>query len=463
MGVACFTVEVGQAADEQGIQEVLYELTRWRSVPCVFVKQQLIGGWEETLQAHKEGKLHALLEINKGTPVMNTYDYDLIILGGGSGGLAAAKEAAKYEKKVMVLDFVSPTPRGNRWGLGGTCVNVGCIPKKLMHQATLLGKALNDACIFGWEIKQQVHHNWNSLRDCIQEYIASLNWNYGVSLRENSITYMNAYGEFVGSHKIKAKDSKGKETFYTAEVFIISTGERPMYLGIPGDKEYCITSDDLFSFPYCPGKTLIVGASYVALECAGILAGLGLEVTVMVRSVLLRGFDQQMANKIGDHMEESGIKFIRHFVPTKVGSVLQKEHLNLRCDYENVPTTIFTPLEYGTCGLSEERAIEKYGERDIEVYHSHFFPLEWTLTSKDKNKCYAKIICRIKDNYRVIGFHLFGPNAGEITQGFAAAMKCGITKEQLDSTIGIHPVCAEIFINLTATKRSGADIRVSGC
>uniref|UniRef100_M3XHB1 Uncharacterized protein n=1 Tax=Latimeria chalumnae TaxID=7897 RepID=M3XHB1_LATCH len=330
MGVACFTVEVGQAADEQGIQEVLYELTRWRSVPCVFVKQQLIGGWEETLQAHKEGKLHALLEINKGTPVMNTYDYDLIILGGGSGGLAAAKEAAKYEKKVMVLDFVSPTPRGNRWGLGGTCVNVGCIPKKLMHQATLLGKALNDACIFGWEIKQQVHHNWNSLRDCIQEYIASLNWNYGVSLRENSITYMNAYGEFVGSHKIKAKDSKGKETFYTAEVFIISTGERPMYLGIPGDKEYCITSDDLFSFPYCPGKTLIVGASYVALECAGILAGLGLEVTVMVRSVLLRGFDQQMANKIGDHMEESGIKFIRHFVPTKVGSVLQKEHLNLR-------------------------------------------------------------------------------------------------------------------------------------
>ncbi|KFP55364.1 Thioredoxin reductase 1, cytoplasmic, partial [Cathartes aura] len=115
-----------------------------------------------------------------------------------------------------------------------------------------------------------------------------------------------------------------------------------------------------------------------------------------------------------------------------------------KCDYVNVPTTVFTPLEYGACGYSEETAVEKFGEENIEVYHSHFWPLEWTVPSRDNNKCYAKIICNIPDNERVIGFHVLGPNAGEVTQGFAAAIKCGITKEQLDSTIGIHPVCAEV-------------------
>ncbi|NXC16527.1 TRXR1 reductase, partial [Corythaeola cristata] len=115
-----------------------------------------------------------------------------------------------------------------------------------------------------------------------------------------------------------------------------------------------------------------------------------------------------------------------------------------KCDYVNVPTTVFTPLEYGACGYSEEAAVEKFGEENIEVYHSHFWPLEWTVPSRDNNKCYAKIICNIQDNERVIGFHVLGPNAGEVTQGFAAAIKCGMTKEQLDSTIGIHPVCAEV-------------------
>uniref|UniRef100_UPI002953B21F thioredoxin reductase 1, cytoplasmic-like n=1 Tax=Panthera onca TaxID=9690 RepID=UPI002953B21F len=118
-----------------------------------------------------------------------------------------------------------------------------------------------------------------------------------------------------------ATNNKGKEKIYTAEKFLIATGERPRYLGIPGDKEFCISSDDLFSLPYCPGKTLVVGASYVALECAGFLAGIGLDVTVMVRSILLRGFDQDMANKIGEHMEEHGVKFIKQFIPIKVEQI----------------------------------------------------------------------------------------------------------------------------------------------
>uniref|UniRef100_A0A8C7A4H0 FAD/NAD(P)-binding domain-containing protein n=1 Tax=Nothoprocta perdicaria TaxID=30464 RepID=A0A8C7A4H0_NOTPE len=106
-----------------------------------------------SLQARKEGDLRKLLEMNGQVP--HTYDYDLIVIGGGSGGLAAAKEAAKYDKKVMVLDFVTPTPLGTSWGLGGTCVNVGCIPKKLMHQAALLGQALQDARKFGWQFTEE--------------------------------------------------------------------------------------------------------------------------------------------------------------------------------------------------------------------------------------------------------------------------------------------------------------------
>ncbi|XP_010564625.1 PREDICTED: thioredoxin reductase 1, cytoplasmic isoform X3 [Haliaeetus leucocephalus] len=466
--------------------------------------------------------------MNGHTPMLHAYDYDLIVIGGGSGGLAAAKEAAKYEKKVMVLDFVTPTPLGNSWGLGGTCVNVGCIPKKLMHQAALLGQALQDSRKFGWQFTEEVEHNWMTMTESVQNYIGSLNWGYRVALREKKVTYENAYGEFVGPHTVKATNKRGVEKLYTAERFLIATGERPRYLDIPGDKEYCISSDDLFSLPYCPGKTLVVGASYVALECAGFLAGLGLDVTVMVRSILLRGFDQDIANKIGEYMEEHGINFIREFVPIKVllaigrdactrkigldkvgvkvnektgkipvndeeqtnvpyiyavGDILQ-DKLELtpvaiqagrllvqrlyagatnKCDYVNVPTTVFTPLEYGACGYSEEAAVEKFGEENIEVYHSHFWPLEWTVPSRDNNKCYAKIICNIQDNERVIGFHVLGPNAGEVTQGFAAAIKCGITKEQLDSTIGIHPVCAEIFTTLSVTKRSGENILQAGC
>ncbi|KFQ33090.1 Thioredoxin reductase 3, partial [Mesitornis unicolor] len=391
-------------------------------------------------------------------------DYDLIIIGGGSGGLACSKEAAALGKKVMVLDYVVPTPLGTSWGLGGTCVNVGCIPKKLMHQAALLGQALQDSRKYGWQYEEQVKHNWEVMVEAIQNYIGSLNWGYRVSLREKSVTYLNSYGEFIEPHKIKVCTVKGQVTYHTAETFVLATGERPRYLGIPGDKEYCITSDDLFSLPYCPGKTLVVGASYVALECAGFLAGLGLDVTVMVRSILLRGFDQEMAERIGAYMETHGVKFIRNLqifqqverleegmpgrlkvtakstegpeifeeeyntvliaigrdactrnigletIGVKINEkngkvpVNDEEQTNVpyvyaigdildgkleltpvaiqagkllarrlyggsstKCDYINVPTTVFTPLEYGSCGLAEERAVEEYGKQNLEV------------------------------------------------------------------------------------------------
>ncbi|XP_034023308.1 thioredoxin reductase 3 [Thalassophryne amazonica] len=549
--VDCKVVELDLIEDGANYQDLLQEMSGQRSVPNVFINKKHLGGCDKTMQAHEDGSLQQLLT--------EDYEYDLIVIGGGSGGLACSKEAATLGKKVMVLDYVVPTPKGTTWGLGGTCVNVGCIPKKLMHQTALLSIAMQDARKFGWEFDETVKHNWETMKTAINNYISSLNWANKVALRNKKVNYVNAYAEFVDPHKIKATDKKGKETFHTAAKFVLATGERPRYLGIPGDKEYCITSDDLFSLPYCPGKTLLIGASYVSLECGGFLAGLGLDVTIMVRSILLRGFDQDMANRAGQHMEEHGIKFLHRCIPLKIEQleagtpgrlkvmakftdtdeiiegeyntvliavgrdactdkialdkagvkvnakngkipVNDEEQTNvphiyaigdildgkweltpvaiqagkmlarrlyggskMKCDYINVPTTVFTPLEYGSCGLSEERALEIYGQDNIVVFHSLFWPLEFTVPSRDNNQCYAKIICNKLDSDRVIGFHYLGPNAGEVTQGFGAAMKCGATKEQLDGTIGIHPTCAEVFTTLEVTKSSGADMAQAGC
>lgn len=556
LGVDFKPLELDTIENGVEVQQVLLEMYGQKTVPNVFIGGQHVGGCDSTLKLHAEDRLLPMIrgELDEGR-----YEYDLIVIGGGSGGLAAAKEASALGAKVACLDFVKPSPQGTTWGLGGTCVNVGCIPKKLMHQAALLGHNLDDARKFGWTFGNEVEHNWQTMTNAIQDHIASLNWGYKVSLRTAKVTYVNAYAEFAGPHKIKCTDGKGQVKEMTSKYFIIATGGRPKYPGIPGIKEYCISSDDLFSLPYCPGKTLVIGASYVSLECAGFLKALGLDVTVMVRSILLRGFDQQMAELIGNYMQNEGMKFIRPCVPTKVerieegkpglyrvtasmaedgtevveeyntvmmavgrdpctselhlenvgvkvnpktgyvicgddesttcpyvyavgdiveglpeltpvaiqaGRLLAKRLFGgatLKCDYVNVPTTVFTPLEYGCVGLSEEDAIARYGPEDIQVYHSNFTPLEWTVPHREENACYAKLICVTSENEKVVGLHVLGPNAGEITQGWTIGIKLGATKADFDNAIGIHPTCAEVFTTLNVTKDSGESAAASGC
>jgi len=161
-------------------------------------------------------------------------------------------------------------------------------------------------------------HNWEEMISNVQNHIKGLNWGYKSEMIKAKVKYFNAYAEFVDAHTIKTDNGKGKVEQITADKIVIATGGRPSYPDIPGDKEFGITSDDLFSLKKAPGKTLVVGASYVALECAGFLAAYGYDTTVMVRSIFLRGFDQDMANRIGDFMEKHKTKFIRKATPSKL-------------------------------------------------------------------------------------------------------------------------------------------------
>ncbi|KPP59886.1 thioredoxin reductase 3-like [Scleropages formosus] len=435
MGVPHVCVELDKRGDKWEIQHGLWVLTQQRELPFVFVDGKYFGGAEKFVQAQRDGTLNEILR--RGL----RYDYDLVVIGGGLGGLAAAKEAASFGKNVLVLNF---------GGLGGTCINVGCIAKKLMHQAALLGQAIQDSSNFGWEFNQQVSHNWTCMMEAVQLHIKAMNCSHHKQhLQDSRVTYLNALGELVAPHTVKTTDTKGAAMCHSAAVFIISTGESPRYLGIPGDREFCITSDDLFSLPHCPGHTLVVGASYMGLECAGFLAGLGLPVTVMVRSILLRGFDQKIAERIEEHMVNQRISFLRPFVLTKVEKIQEGSPGKLRvtalssdgketfegefntvllaigreactrnigldhCDYINVPTMLFTSMEYGACGVSEERASQMYGEENIEVYHSNFWPLEWTVPGRDKYACYAKVICHIPDS-------VSKPSAGLLKNGYCS-------------------------------------------
>ncbi|EYB88676.1 hypothetical protein Y032_0243g3494 [Ancylostoma ceylanicum] len=569
-------VEVTRLRVNEPAKDRLQLITLRNEWPLVFVKGDAVGGVSE---------LKKLADSRILCEWLKDHQYDLIVVGGGSGGLAAAKMAASHGKKVAVLDFVKPSPQGSTWGLGGTCVNVGCIPKKLMHQASLLGSSIKDAKMFGWKLPEgDITHNWKHLRDGVQDHIASLNWGYRVQLREREVTYINSYGVFTGPFEITATNKKGVAEKITADRFLIATGLRPRYPeNTPGAREYTVTSDDLFSLPYPPGKTLCVGASYVSLECAGFLKGLGFDVTVMVRSILLRGFDQDMAERIRRQMIDYGVKFVGA-VPNRIeelepktktkagrvrvywdeiqedgkkvetsdefntvvmaigrdamtqdiglnvvgvetnraGKVKGRREQSLTCpyvyalgdvlegtpeltpvaiqagkvlmkrlyggaddltEYDDVPTTVFTPLEYGCCGLSEEKAYDHYGKDNIIVYHAVFFPLEYTVAERvEKDHCYCKLICLKNEKVffskfsphvinnefllqeRVVGFHILSPNAGEITQGFGIALKLGGTKADFDRLIGIHPTVAESFTTLYLVKKEGEEeLKASGC
>lgn len=573
--------------------------------PAVWTEDGFVGGDAAALEFLREtylappslSRLPRVVHSNDADVADHGFDFDLVVIGGGSGGLACSKEAALFGARVAVLDFVKPSWAGSRWGLGGTCVNVGCIPKKLMHTAALMAEYGHDGKFFGWEdVTGSRKFSWPKLVEGVQNHIASINFGYKVQLREKSVTYRNELGTFVDAHTLECTNKQGKRTTLTSQRFVIAVGGRPTPLACPGG-EHAISSDDIFNLDRSPGKTLMIGAGYVSLECAGFLRGLGFDVSVMVRSILLRGFDRDAVELIEEDLKHKGIKFIRPTVPTRIEKLEEGEdggdgatggggggggggssdaaddggevaeplprfrvfwedpetktevsdvfntvftavgrradtsRLGLEkvgiatvpssgkivctneqtsvphiyaigdvvegkpeltpvaimagkllakrlfakdgseerrrsegMDYDKIPTTIFTPLEYGCIGYSEEAATEKFGEENLEVYVSKFSPLEWRVNeAREHDRAFAKLIVNKRDHDRVIGFHYCGPNAGEVTQGFATAMRLGARYQDFVSTVGIHPTIAEEFTVIDITKRSGESVEKSSC
>ncbi|OAF72171.1 GRase [Intoshia linei] len=540
------------------VRKYFIEDLKLKTVPQIYINGFHISGSDVLLKEDEMGLVDTKLKMN------HKFDYDVIIIGGGSGGLAASSRAASFGFRVAVIDYVQPTQHGTKWGVGGTCVNVGCIPKKLWHTSALHKHSAKDSQFYGWE-KSESNFNFAKIAENISNYIKSLNYSYRLRFKDEGIKYYKALGVFKDKNKIELKHPNGKTEIISSKYVIVAAGGRPIYpdnLG-PNAQKLGISSDDLFWLKKPPGKTLVVGGSYIALECAGFLAHCGYQTDLMIRSILLRGFDQQIAELIYDNMntignlktyrpfiltsmeestnansvdaskkrikitakstkdnsnaiteeydtvlfaigrypltqqldlEKLGIQLKNGFIVDKnettavnnifaIGDVLyQKPQLTpvaikagqLLVDrmftksktitnYNIIPTTVFTPIEYGFIGLSEEDAISKYGQEDIEVYHTHFTPLEWAIVENNENKCYCKLICIKSQNEKIIGFHYLGPNAGEVTQGYAVAMTVGVTKSHFDETIGIHPTCSEILLSLTVTKSSGKNFAKSGC
>jgi len=526
----------------------------------------------------------------------NNEHFDVAVIGGGSGGLGFVLEAQKLGLKVAVFDYIEPTPHGTKWGLGGTCVNVGCIPKKLMHQAAIHKENIVNSYDFGFNLGElndpddHVHSKlngtleWNRLVRNVQLHIKSINFDYVSNLKENGTAYMNCLAAFHDANTLVYTNQKGALEDYlktdkidsekmgkiTADHIVVAVGGRPSYLkesACTNNQKFAITSDDIFSLSQPPNKTLVVGGGYIALECAGFLSNLGFPVTLMNRTdTFLRGFDTDMSTMIVEyikrntaidvmpwnlpyHIEEQNGRFLTKFRNLKnsveghdefdtillaigrtantrnlnlkkvgveinehnlkitggykgefektsvdhiyaVGDVLDKvpeltpiaaksasnlahriflktkgkensaEYKHYMMDYRDFPTSVFTPLEYSCCGLPEEKAIEVFGEENIQVYHSKFTPLEEAILMRNhpedgeplRMKGYTKLVCNKNDDERIVGIHYAGPNSGEVMQGYAVAMKLGMRKKDLDRTVGIHPTTAEEFTVMTKTK-----------
>ena len=482
------------------------------------------------------------------------YTYDLIVVGGGSGGLACAKEAITVnpDLRVALCDFVKPSTQGTKWGLGGTCVNVGCIPKKLMHTAALMGDLSKDATAYGWQGGDSATHSWETMVQNVQDHIKGLNFGYRVELREKGISYLNKLAKFKDAHTLEVTDKKGTKEITAARI-VVAVGGRPSPLTIPGG-ELAITSDDLFSLKEAPGKTCVVGAGYVALECAGFIRGLRQsEVTVLVRSILLRGFDRDMVERVSESLTAHGVDMKVGVLPESItkldsgkllvkmnngeegefdtvlvatgryadtpslsldaagietnsrnGKILCKnEQTNIPniyaigdvvdgvpeltpaaiqagillarrlfgnsqdvMEYSKVATAVFTPLELGTVGFSEDKAIEVFGADKVDCVVSEFAPLEWSVAEDHHSgvHCMAKVVLNTtQSDPEVVGLHIASPNAGEIMQGLALAFRKGLRKSDLLDTVGIHPTIAEEFTTMKVLKSSGESTQKAGC
>ncbi len=445
---------------------------------------------------------------------MSEFDYDLFTIGAGSGGVRAARMAAGFGARVAIAE--------DRY-LGGTCVNVGCVPKKLYVYAAQYGKGFEDARGFGWD-SHVPQFSWSTLRDNKKIEIARLNTLYDKLLDGAGAQLFNGRGTIVDAHTVAVGGQ-----LYTAEKILIATGGWPHIPEFPGS-EHAVSSNEIFDLDTFPERLVIVGGGYIAVEFAGIFNGLGAKTTQLYRGPLfLRGFDEDIRTHAAEEISNSGVN-LRFNVNVQAispmdsalevtltdGSTLQAdavlyatgrkphltglglENVGVRVteqgtievdsqyrtsepsifalgdviggmeltpvalaegmafarhnfggqenivDYDFIPTAVFCQPNIGTVGFTEEEARAKFG--DIQLFKSSFRPMKHTLSGRNEKSFMKMIVETVTD--RVVGVHMLGPDAGEIIQGIAIAMRAGATKAVFDTTIGIHPTTAEEFVTM---------------
>ena len=243
-------------------------------------------------------------------------NFDMIVIGGGSGGLAAARRASEYGARCAVIESHK---------LGGTCVNVGCVPKKVMWTTSRIAEMLHDAPDYGFSIDNR-GFDWSAIKTSRDAYIKRLNDIYETNLEKAKVAYISGQAQFVSPNSVKVGDAQ-----YTAPHILIATGGQPVVPAIPG-VEHALTSDGFFAMEKLPRKVVIVGAGYIATEFAGVLHGLGSDVTMVLRKdQLLREFDSSLTSIVMSEMEQSGVKFMLNTSTTaisKTGSTLRVELSN---------------------------------------------------------------------------------------------------------------------------------------
>lgn len=458
---------------------------------------------------------------------MTAYDYDLFVIGAGSGGVRAARLTALGGKRVGIAE---------EHRVGGTCVIRGCVPKKFMVMASDFTHQFETAEGYGWTV--EASFDWAKFMASKDVEIARLSGIYAANLGKAGVDLIHGRAVLKDAHTVEIL---GKDQTITAERILIATGGRPwLPEGLPGI-EHAITSEEAFHLPELPKRILIAGGGYIAVEFAGIFAGLGVETTLIYRGPnILRGFDDDVRAHLAGEIEKRGIKVILgcqhtaiektetgllnrlesgHDIETDVvmfatGRVPHVRSLGLETagvelndsgavrvdtlskttadniwaigdvtdrmnltpvaireavafhetvyrnnpqhfDYEAVATAVFSQPPVGIVGLSEGEA-RRTCSRGIDVYVTRFRPMKYAFTGSDERMLMKLVVDQ--ETQRVVGVHIVGPEAPEMIQLAAIAVKAGLTKAQWDATCAVHPTMAEELVTLKEkqTTSSGA-------
>ncbi|EKU77075.1 glutathione-disulfide reductase [Sphingobium yanoikuyae] len=447
---------------------------------------------------------------------MSDYDFDLFVIGAGSGGVRASRVAAAHGAKVAVAE---------EFRVGGTCVIRGCVPKKLLIYGAHFAEDLKDARRFGWNVPD-CGFEWATLRDNVLADVDRLEGLYTNTLNSHKVELIAERVTVTGPHSVKL--ASGREV--TAKVILVATGAWPLIPEVEG-AEHGITSNEVFHLDECPKRIVIVGGGYIANEFAGIFHQFGSHVTMVNRGgTLLRGYDEQIRDRLLQISTMKGINFRFNAQMEKIekkedgtlcvhfkngdpvaadivlfatgrrphtdglglenagveiddkGAIKVDEYSRTSCesiyavgdvtdrlqltpvaireghafadtafgnnprtvDYSCVPSAVFSHPPLAGVGLTEAQAKNKYGT--VKVYTSDFRPMKNVLAGRDERALYKMVVDATTN--KVVGLHMIGPDAPEILQAAAVAVKAGLTKQDFDDTVALHPSMAEELVLL---------------